>query len=274
MAAPTLTTLPFEIRTQILRDVLVLKDNGLYINPLHNGLTPRLLVTNHTAILRVCRSLYADGYPLLVSENTFAFTSPTAIENFVWYSDRSGPGVLKKTFLKHVIFLIDFSHLLDHKSFYEAAPWVRYFAQSLHVTDFPCVKHLKFDFSYGTYPEWFESIRERCRFRDISDEFLPLTKILVEYVRAPRVSILGLNNKGGDEVAAFLERSMIENPDLATVRELRKLPQRDADLKARLHTCKDLEKYVMLLKKDELDWRVGGLGFNVKAHRRRCYPPP
>ena len=274
MAGPTLTTLPFEIRTQILRDVLVLKDNELYINPLQNGLRPRFRVTNHTAILRVCRSLYADGYPLLVSENTFAFTSPTAIENFVWYSDHSGPGVLKKASLKHVTFLIDFSHLLDHKCFYEAAPWTRYFAQSLHVTDFPCLKHLKFDFSYRPNPQWLASTREGYRFCDISDEFLPLTKILVEYVRAPCISILGLTDKGGDGVTAFLERSMIENPDLATVRELRKRPQRDADLKARLRSYEDVEKYVMHLNKDEMDWRAGGLGFNVNVHRRRCYPPP
>ena len=254
MARPSLTTLPFEIRTQILKDVLVLKNNEFYTNPLETLLKPRLHATYHTAVLCVCQSLYADGYPVLVSENAFAFTSPAAIENFVWHSDHSGLGGLKKASLKHVIFRIDFSHLVNRWRYYEASPWVRYFAQSLHVTDFPCVKHLKFDFSYGSFLHGHLATPEGYRFHDILDEFSPLMTTLVEYVRAPRVTISGLTDKGRDEVTAFLERSMIESPDLATIRELRKWSKRDADIQARLNTCEDVKKYLMRINKDDLGY--------------------
>ena len=74
MASPTLTTLPYDIKVQILKELLCSERPIVFGTVRSNGPGSTLVRTGsrlHPAILRTCRALYDDGADILHHFNTF-----------------------------------------------------------------------------------------------------------------------------------------------------------------------------------------------------------
>ncbi len=98
--SPYLNLLPAEVRNEVYKYLLI---SPLTITPERQAVGPLRHYTKfstcsapaleiNATVLRTCRAIAYEGYPVLYGQNTFSFTSPTEMKYFKLAGLESGRG--------------------------------------------------------------------------------------------------------------------------------------------------------------------------------------